>query len=161
MRVLSLALLLAASLPALAAGLPALAAQAPKPAVQGPFDPARHSFKDLEAAKAEAQRSGRRILLDVGGNWCPWCHKLHAFWAAQPELKKVRDQGFVFLLVDFSKDHKNEAFLGQFPKVKGYPHLYVLDAQGKLLHSQGTGELEHEGGYSAEKIGLFLKSWKP
>jgi thiol:disulfide interchange protein len=154
MRVLSLALLFAAS-------LPALAAPAPAPAVQGPFDPARDSAQDLAAAKAEAQRSGRRILVDVGGNWCPWCHKLHAFWDQQPEVKKLREQGFVLLMVDFSKGHTNEAFLGQFPKVAGYPHFFVLDAQGKMLHTQGTGVFEQDGGYSPEKITAFLKGWKP
>ena len=112
------------------------------------------------AAKAEAQKTGRRILMDVGGNWCPWCHKLHAFWDDQKAVKDLRDQGYVFVLVNYSKDNKNEAFLGQFPKIKGYPHLFVLDADGKLLHSQDTGELEQDKGYSPEKIAAFLKAWK-
>ena len=156
MRAISLSLLLCTSL------LP-LAAQAPKAAVAlaGPFDPARDSFKDLAAAKAEARSSGRRILLDVGGNWCPWCHKLHAFWTAQSAVTAQRDRSFVFLLVNFSPENKNAEFLGQYPKVKGFPHFFVLDAQGVLLHSQDTGELEQEAGYSAEKIGAFLKAWKP
>jgi len=156
MRAISLSLLLATTLIPLAANAPKAAV-----AVAGPFDPARNSFKDLEAAKAEAKQSGRRILLDVGGNWCPWCHKLHAFWAAQKEVKNLRDQGFVFLMVNYSKDNKNEAFLAQYPKVKGYPCLFVLDADGKLLHVQDSGVLEEGGGYSAEKIGAFLKAWKP
>lgn len=156
MRALTLSLLLCT-------GLAPLVAHAPKAAVktEGPFDPARNSFKDLEQAKAEARKSGRRILLDIGGNWCPWCHRLHAFWEAQKEVKTLRDQGFVFVMVNWSKDNQNKAFLAQYPKVKGYPHLFVLDAEGKLLHSQDTGELELDGGYSAEKIGAFLKAWKP
>ena len=155
MRALTLSLLLCT-------GLGALAVQVPKPAAveAGPFDPARDSFKDLAAAKAEAHRSGRRILVDVGGNWCPWCRRLHAFWDAQPELKAVRDQGFVFLMVNWSKESRNEAFLAQFPKVKGFPHFFVLDADGKVLRSQDTGELEQGAGYSAEKIMAFLKAWK-
>ncbi len=153
MRTLSLSLLLCLGLSPLAAKAPAVAA-----AKAGPFDPARDSFKDLKAAKAEAKRSGRRILLDVGGNWCPWCMKLHAFWDAQKELKAQRDQGFVFVLVNFSKDSKNEKFLAQFPKVKGYPHFFVLDSAGKLLQSQDTGVLEEGDGYSADKIAAFLKA---
>ena len=149
----------------LCAGLTPLAAQAPKapvvkPAEPGPFDPARDSFKDLEAAKAEAQRSGRRILMDVGGNWCPWCLRLHAFWEAQADVKALRDQGFVLLMVNWSKENKNAAFLAQYPKVKGFPHLFVLDAEGKVLHSQETDVLEQDRGYSPERIRAFLKAWK-
>ena len=155
MRSIALSLLLCASLPSLAAAPPETAA-----AKVLPFDPARDSFKDLEAAKAEARKSNRRIILDVGGNWCPWCLKLHAFWEAEKEVKAMRDQGFVFVMVNFSKDNKNEAFLGKFPKVPGYPHFFVLDAEGRLLHSQDTGVLEQDKGYSVEKITAFLKAWK-
>jgi thiol:disulfide interchange protein len=157
MRATLLALLLGTTL------LPLPAAGAPETAASqaGPFDPARDSAKDLEAAKAEARRSGRRILLDVGGNWCPWCRKLHAFWDAQASVKDLRDKGFVFVLVNYSKENKNEAFLGRFPKVPGYPHFFVLDADGTLLHSQDTSVLEEGPGYSAGKIAAFLNAWKP
>ena len=156
MRATLLSLLLCTCLGPLAAG-------APKSAVvtKGPFDPARDAGKDLEAAKAEARRSGRRILLDVGGNWCPWCRKLDAFWEVQKDLKALRDKGFVFLMVNVSPENKNEAVLAAYPKVKGFPHLFVLDAQGRLLHSQDTGVLETGAEYSPEKLGDFLKAWKP
>ena len=38
------------------------------------FDPARDPVADLATAKVEAQRGGKRIVLDVGGEWCSWCH---------------------------------------------------------------------------------------
>ena len=147
----------------LCSGLTPVAARAPETAAAqaGPFNPAANSFKDLEVAKVEARASGRRIILDVGGNWCPWCRRLHALWEAQKDLKDLRDKSFVFVLVNFSKDNKNEDFLAQFPKVPGFPHFFVLDADGKLLPSQGTGELEEGKGYSAEKIAAFLKAWRP
>lgn len=138
----------------------AVAAPAPEPA-KGPFDPARDAFKDLDAAKAEAQRTGRRILLDVGGNWCPWCMRLHAFWDDNHEVKALRDKHFVFVLVNFSKENKNEAFLQQFPKIPGFPHFFVLDAQGRLVQSQDTGVLEEGKGYGAAKLTGFLNAWKP
>ena len=137
----------------------AVAAPASEPA-KGPFDPSRDSFKDLEAAKALAKQTGRRIILDVGGNWCPWCMRLHATWEANPELKAMRDKHFVFVLVNFSKESRNEAFLKNYPKVAGFPHLFVLDADGKLLQSQDTGVLEEGKGYSTAKLAKFLEDWK-
>ena len=148
---------------ALCTALTPLAAQAAEPAAvtAGPFDPSRDSFKDLAAAKAEARQSGRRILMDVGGNWCPWCRRLDLFWSTHPVLKASRDHGFVFLMVNYSKEQKNAEFLGKFPKVPGFPHLFVLDADGKVLQSQDTGVLEDGLGYSEEKLAAFLSAWKP
>ncbi len=140
---------------AFAAALPVLA-QAPA----GPFDPSRDAVKDFEAAKAEAKKSGKRILLDVGGNWCSWCRLLDRFYGEQKDLRDLRDRHYVTLLVNYSPEQKNEAFLSQFPRIKGYPHFFVLDASGKLLHSQDTGVLEDGKGYSREKMAAFLKAWK-
>lgn len=148
----------------LALTLPVLAqAPAPKPKapVAGPFEPTRDAAKDFAAAKAQAKASGKRILMDVGGNWCSWCRRLHGFWEEQAEVKALREAGFVFLMVNYSPENKNEAFLGQFPKIKGYPHFFVLDADGKLLHSQETGSLEEAKGYSPVKMSAFLKAWSP
>ena len=36
------------------------------------YDPKRDPAADLKTAMAEAQRGGKRILLEVGGEWCPW-----------------------------------------------------------------------------------------
>ena len=156
MRALILSILFTAALAPLAAQAPAAGAHA---ATAGPFDPGRDSFKDLEAAKAEAKATGRRILMDVGGNWCPWCHLLHGFWSNNPEVKSLRDKDYVFLMVSYSKENKNAAFLGGFPKIQGYPHLFVLDADGKVVQSQNTSELEEGKGYSPAKMSAFLEKW--
>ena len=42
---------------------------------------------------------------------------------------------------------------------RGYPHLFVLDAGGALLHSQDTGVLEAGRGYDKAKFVAFLKRW--
>jgi hypothetical protein len=48
-----------------------------------------------------------------------------------------------------------------YPRVKGYPHLFVLERDGSLLHSQDTGELESGKGHDPEKVMAFLKRWNP
>ena len=152
-----------AALPLLAlAALSPASSQAPlaAPAVQaGPFDASRDAARDLQAAKAEAKKSGRRILLDVGGNWCSWCRLMDRWYAEQKDVRELRDRNFVVLLVNYSPENKNEALLGQFPKITGYPHFFVLDASGKLLQSQDTGGLEDGKGYSRAKMRAFLQAW--
>ncbi len=125
------------------------------------FDPSRDPNKDLAAAVERASKSGQRILLDVGGEWCPWCHKLDAFFTEHQDARDFLHANFVVVKVNFSKENKNEAFLSQYPAVKGYPHLFVLDSTGKFLHSQDTGELESGDHHDHDKVFAFLRKWAP
>ncbi|MFA5804012.1 MAG: thioredoxin family protein [Melioribacteraceae bacterium] len=125
------------------------------------FDPARDPFKDLKEVVVDAQKTNKRILLDVGGEWCIWCHRLDGFLDAHPELKNFMHDNFVVLKVNWSLENKNEKFLVQYPKVAGYPHIFILEKEGTLLFSKNTGELEEEKSYDAEKIMNFLKEWAP
>jgi hypothetical protein len=63
--------------------------------------------------------------------------------------------------VNYSKDNTNAAFLGRWPKIRGYPHLFVLGPDGALLHSQDTSELEAGNGYDRQKMLAFLRAWSP
>ena len=123
------------------------------------FDPARDPAKDVAAAAAEAKSQNKRVLVDVGGEWCVWCHLMDDFFAANPDVRSVLDANYVMVKVNWSRENKNEAFLDKLPKIKGYPHLFVLDGDGKLVHSQDTDVLELGRGYDKPKFLDFLKKW--
>lgn len=125
------------------------------------YDPTRDPALDLQSAVAEATRTGKRILLEVGGEWCVWCHIMHAYFEEHPDLLAYRDEKFVTLRVNFSEENENKAFLSQYPKSPGYPHLFVLDSKGRFLHSQGTAELESGRSYDLDRFTAFLKRWAP
>ena len=124
------------------------------------FDPIRNPFDDLKTVVEKAEQSNKRIILDVGGEWCIWCHRIDAFMHNTEEVKAILEKNFIFLKVNYSKENKNEEFLSKYPKVEGYPHFFVLDKNGKLLHSQSTGDLEKNKDYDKEKFILFLNKWK-
>ena len=155
---LLLVLLVAVPLSAQASG-----GQGAKPAARpATFDPARDAAKDIELAVAEAARTGKRVLVDVGGNWCGWCHEMERFVDAHADLRALRDRNFVTVKVNYSPENKNEAVLSRYPKIPGYPHLYVLDQTGALLHSQNTVEIEDgKTSYDLDKFMAFLKKWAP
>ena len=140
---------------------PAAADIAAVASLNASFDPKRDPAGDLEMAKVEAARGGKRIMLDVGGEWCSWCHILDKFVEGDAEIRSFRDANFVWLKVNYSEENENKPFLSAYPEIKGYPHLFVLDADGKLLHSQFTGELEKGKGYDRDKFFAFLKAWAP
>lgn len=123
------------------------------------FDPARDAAHDLETALRIARSTRRRVLAEVGGEWCTWCHIMDRFFASNPDLKKIRDAHFVLLRVNFSKENQNQAFLARWPKVAGYPHLYVVDAEGRLLVSQDTSTLETAKDYDPIAFRAFLLEW--
>jgi thioredoxin-related protein len=141
------------------APLHAQATAAAHPGTVEKFDPARDPDADVRSATVEAKRTGKRILLDVGGEWCIWCRRLDTLFMKNPELADQLHEGFVTVKVNYSKENKNEKFFSGFPKVPGYPHLFVLDESGKLLHSQDTGVLESGKGYDPAKIVDFMNSW--
>jgi len=123
------------------------------------YDPGRSAEQDLRNAITEAQRTGKRILLEVGGEWCSWCHIMDKFFDQNPNLTKLRDTNYVTVKINFSKENENGKFLGQYPKIPGYPHLFVLESNGKLLHSQFTGDLEQGQSYNLQKFTKFLEAW--
>ncbi|MEP6657474.1 MAG: thioredoxin family protein [Betaproteobacteria bacterium] len=123
------------------------------------FDPARDAKTDLALACRLAAESGRRVIVDVGGEWCPWCHVMDRFFERRPDLRALRDARFVWLKINYSKANPNPQLLSGWPKVAGYPHLFVLDAKGALLHSQDTSALEDGDDYNAAAVRRFLTRW--
>ena len=139
-----------------------------KPVASGPddfssaYDPKRDPSKDLLMAEAQAKQANKRILLEVGGDWCGWCKILDSFLADHGELLKVRDSNFVLMKVNMSALNENYPFLSQYPKIPGYPWLFVLDADGKLLVSKSTDDLEKGvSSYDEKSIKHLLLAWKP
>ncbi len=125
------------------------------------FDPARDAAKDIQAAIAEARNSGRRVLLDVGGEWCSWCHLLDRFFDDNADIKRFMHENYVVLKINYSKENKNEEILSKYPPIPGYPHFFVLDTDGEFLYSQDTGALESGDHHDREKVYEFLKTWAP
>lgn len=125
------------------------------------YDTASDPSEDLQAAVSVAQKAGKNILLDIGGEWCIWCHRLDSLFRDNKDLAEYLKANYVPLKVNFSKANKNEKFLSQFPEIPGYPHLFVLDSNGKLIHSQDTRQLEEGKKHSREKVFVFLRTWAP
>ena len=146
------------------------AAQTPSPEAAGGrslyapvvrFDPSRDAASDIRMAVAEARRSGRRVLLDVGGEWCIWCRRLDTLFLRHAELSSYRDSHYVVVKINWSPENKNEEVLSRYPAVSGYPHLFVLESDGSLVRSQNTGDLEKGKGHDPDKVMAFLRAWAP
>lgn len=125
------------------------------------YDPKRDAAKDIAAAVKEAQRTHRNVLVEIGGKWCVWCGYFDKFFAENTTIRQYREENFVMVKVNYSPENKNEAVISKFGKVPGYPHIFVLDSTGKLLHSEDTSKLEQGRGYNLTAVASFLKEWSP
>ena len=129
------------------------------------FDPHRDAAKDVTTAQSLAKATGRRVLVDVGGEWCAWCRMLDRFIASQPPIRALIDSQYVWVKVNYSPENKNTAVLSRWPKIRAYPYLLVLDGAGKLLHAQGVQGLETETekeadeNYDPDRVMAFLNRY--
>ena len=125
------------------------------------YDKTRDPAADLTAAIRQAQRENKRILLEVGGEWCVYCRLLNKVIHGDERLVKRLEDGFIVIKVNFSSDVKNEAFLARYPPIPSYPHLFVLETDGTFLLSETPDSFMDKDRYVADKILAFLEKWTP
>lgn len=125
------------------------------------YNPTADAAQDIAEAVKKAAESKKHVLLQIGGNWCPWCLKLHKFWHDEPQVDSILNADYILVLVNFSKENKNENVMAElgYPTRFGFPVLVILDSKGNRIHTQDSGLLEADKSYDIEKVVRFLKSW--
>ena len=101
------------------------------------------------------------MLVEVGGDWCKWCHIMDGYYEQNPPLLELREKNYVMVKINFSPGNLNEKVLSRYPKIPGYPHIFILDGDGKLVHDVPTNLLEAGESYDLTKFTAFLKQWSP
>jgi protein disulfide-isomerase len=100
---------------------------------------------DLEAAKAQAAREGKHVMINfTGSDWCGWCMRLKQEVFSQPEFESYAGKNLVLVEIDFPKRkpmpqamlRANAQIADRF-KVTGYPSLVFLNAAGKEVVRTG------------------------
>ncbi|MBM3435269.1 MAG: thioredoxin family protein [Bacteroidetes bacterium] len=127
------------------------------------YNPNADAGADIMIAVEKAGQEGKHVLLQVGGNWCPWCLRFHKFVHEDIQIDSLLKSDYVFQLVNYSKENKNTNILADlgYPQRFGFPVLIILDGKGNRLHTQNSAYLEKEKSYDKEKIIEFLKHWSP
>jgi len=127
------------------------------------YHPGSDAAADIEQAVQQAANSGKHVLIQLGGNWCVWCYRLHDFIESDSEIKTFLEDNYVLYHLNYSKENKNMAVLEKlgYPQRFGFPALIVLDAKGTRLHTQDSALLESGKGYDRAKVFGVLKMWTP
>jgi thioredoxin-related protein len=125
------------------------------------YNPNADAKADIKSAVAKAKAEKKHVLIQVGGNWCPWCIKFHKMATTDAKIDSTIKADYVYILLNYSKENKNFDVLKtlQNPQRFGFPVFVILDGEGKLLHTQDSGFLELDKGYDPNKVSTFLKQW--
>jgi thiol:disulfide interchange protein len=130
-----------------------------------PYNETQDVRADLNVAVQKARTENKHVLVQFGGNWCPWCLRFHALVNGDSKIDSLMKADYVYVLANVPRE-KNKRDYDLFreydyPNRFGYPVFVILDGNGKKLHIQDSGILEHcqTSGYDTAKVVTFLKMW--
>ena len=111
---------------------------------------------DFEAAKTQAAREGKTIMINfTGSDWAEWCIKLKQEVFSKPEFESFATRNLVLVEIDFPKRkpqpanvQKANAALADKYQVGRYPTLLFVNAQGKEVY---------RGGYEPGGANVFVQ----
>ena len=135
------------------------------------YDESIDPMTQIDNAISKADRNGKFVICQVGGNWCRWCLMFADFISKDNEITELIDKNFEYIHVNYnprerndeSKMKKAEAMLARLgnPGRFGYPVFVVLDGDGKVIHIQDSSLLEEGNGYNKSKVLRFFSNWTP
>jgi thiol:disulfide interchange protein len=154
----------------LALSIPAAAIEAPKVSIDSlskltvpphPYDETANASAVVDAAFAKARAEHKRVLIDLGGNWCPDCRIL-AGMMELPEMRSFLEAHYVLVSVDVGRFNKNlqvPAKFGITQRLEGVPSVLVADPDGKLLDAGHVAALADARSMTPQGIADWLAQW--
>jgi thiol-disulfide isomerase/thioredoxin len=102
-----------------------------------PYDADANADAQISAALARAKATGKRLLVDFGGNWCPDCLILAGVMNL-PDVKPFVDQHFEVVTVDIGRFNKNMKIAKalQIPKLYAVPWIVIANPDGSIIASR-------------------------
>ena len=160
-KLIAVSLLLAT--PAFAASLKspiAVMEQLPVVLMQ-PYDEHADADKAVAAAFARAKKSHKRVLIDLGGNWCVDCVVLANF-VEQPSVKKFVAAHYEWVAVDVGRFDRNlqvPARFGLTKRLTGVPTIIVADADGKQINKNDVFVLADARSMTPQAVADYLAKY--
>lgn len=127
-----------------------------------PYDESANAQKAVAAARAQARAQHKKLLIDLGGNWCLDC-RLLAGTVETSELKRFVDRHYVLVTVDVGRFDKNldiPAHYGINYRLQGVPALLVVDPRSdKLLNLHHESALQDARHMTPQALADWLAQW--
>ncbi|MGO3239726.1 MAG: thioredoxin family protein [Sphingobacteriaceae bacterium] len=136
-----------------------------KDELRKPYHPDANAQADIDSLVLLTQQDGKHIVIQAGGNWCIWCLRFNAFIHQTTSIRDLLKDNFHYYHLNYSPENKNEHVFKRYASGKGeaygYPFFIVLNAQGEVLTTRESGNLEEGKGYDEQKVLNFFQQWLP
>jgi thiol-disulfide isomerase/thioredoxin len=125
-----------------------------------PYNLQADAKAEVDAALARAKHSGKRVIVDLGGNWCGDC-RVFAGILAVPEVKKFVDAHFEVVLVNVGRYDTNLDIPARWgiDKLAAAPTTLIVSPQGKLLNKDDTIALRDARAMTPQAVVDWLAHW--
>lgn len=155
---------------ALTFSAPALAVPAPHVSItslsqltvpDAPFDTAADADAEVDAAIYRARESGKRVLIDLGGNWCADCRILSGLMAL-PEMETFLKAHYEIVDVDVGRFNRNlqiPARYGITSRLEGVPAILVVTPEGRLVNRGRVSAIEDARHMTPQALADWLAQW--
>ena len=128
-----------------------------------PFQVNANADADVDAAFARARRDGKRVMIDLGGNWCADCRILAGLMEL-PELRAFLASHYELVSVDVGRFDKNlqiPARFGITARLEGVPAILVATPQGELVNPGRISAIEDARRMTPQALADWLAQWTP
>ncbi len=125
-----------------------------------PYDETADGAKAVAAAKARAAKSGKLLLIDLGGNWCPDCRVLAGIFGV-PAVKAFMDRHYEIVTVDIGRRDKNLGIAESYgADIKGVPAVLIVDPKTNRLKNPGRfAALSDARNMTPQALADWLAGW--
>lgn len=135
--------------------------QLPQP-LPFPYDEAANAQAVVAKARAQAKREHKRLLIDLGGNWCLDCRVLAGIMEL-PELQPFLAKHFVIAKVDIGRFDKNGAIAAHYGivgRLEGVPAILAVDpVHDRLLNRDKLFALADARHMTPQGLADWLAQW--
>ena len=157
------ALVLAAAIPASAATAPHVSIASLKELTvpDAPYDEKANADAQVDAAIARAKKSGKRVLIDLGGNWCADC-RIMAGLMELPEMERFLNAHYEIVSVDvgrFTRNLQIPARYGITKRLEGVPAFLVVTTDGKLINAGRVSAIQDARHMTPQALADWLAQW--
>jgi thiol-disulfide isomerase/thioredoxin len=129
--------------------------------VMTPYDEKANADAAVNAAFARAKKDGKRVLIDLGGNWCTDCIVL-ANVLELPEIKTFVDAHYEVVSVDIGRYDRNLQIQKRFgldKRLDGVPSILIANPDGTLVNRGHTAALIDARNVTPQGIANWLAQW--
>ena len=128
-----------------------------------PFAVGANADADVDAAFARARKDHKRVLIDLGANWCGDCRILAGVMEL-PELRAFLDKHFEIVSVDVGRFDTNlqiPARFGFTTRLEGVPAIIVATPDGRIVNPGRVSAIEDARHMTPQALADWLAQWTP